>query len=175
MGARRAEERGIIIADTKFEFGLVDGAPTLVDEAMTPDSSRFWPMDQYHPGISPPSLDKQFVRDYLEQLDWDKKTTCSLVAGRDYPQNLGKLSGNLSDSYGFGIEDELECANASNHIADNERQLTPEIKPRLLIRQAFIHRNHRHPEAPHVRQIDCLPLIVAQAHENRLCTTSANL
>ncbi len=73
FGARRAEERGIIIADTKFEFGLVDDAPTLVDEAMTPDSSRFWPMDQYQPGISPPSLDKQFVRDYLEQLDWDKK------------------------------------------------------------------------------------------------------
>jgi phosphoribosylaminoimidazole-succinocarboxamide synthase len=73
FGARRAEERGIIIADTKFEFGLVDGAPTLVDEAMTPDSSRFWPMDQYQPGISPASLDKQFVRDYLEQLDWDKK------------------------------------------------------------------------------------------------------
>jgi phosphoribosylaminoimidazole-succinocarboxamide synthase len=73
FGASRAEERGIIIADTKFEFGLVHGAPILVDEALTPDSSRFWPMEQYRPGISPPSLDKQFVRDYLEQLDWDKK------------------------------------------------------------------------------------------------------
>ncbi len=73
FGASRAEQRGIIIADTKFEFGLVDGAPTLVDEAMTPDSSRFWPMDEYQPGISPPSLDKQSLRDYLEQLDWDKK------------------------------------------------------------------------------------------------------
>jgi len=72
-GSRLAESRGIIIADTKFEFGLVNGALTLVDEAMTPDSSRFWPMDQYQTGISPPSLDKQFVRDYLEVQEWDKK------------------------------------------------------------------------------------------------------
>ena len=68
-----AEERGIIIADTKFEFGLVNGVPTLIDEMLTPDSSRFWPMDEYQTGMSPPSLDKQFVRDYLEGLDWDKK------------------------------------------------------------------------------------------------------
>jgi phosphoribosylaminoimidazole-succinocarboxamide synthase len=60
-------------ADTKFEFGLVDGVPTLVDEVLTPDSSRFWPMDEYRAGISPPSLDKQFVRDYLEGLAWNKK------------------------------------------------------------------------------------------------------
>jgi len=73
FGARWAEERGIIIADTKFEFGLVDGSPMLVDEMLTPDSSRFWPMQEYATGISPPSLDKQFVRDYLETLDWDKK------------------------------------------------------------------------------------------------------
>jgi phosphoribosylaminoimidazole-succinocarboxamide synthase len=72
-GAKWAEERGIIIADTKFEFGLVRGVPTLIDEMLTPDSSRFWPMDRYATGISPPSLDKQFVRDYLEKLDWDKK------------------------------------------------------------------------------------------------------
>jgi phosphoribosylaminoimidazole-succinocarboxamide synthase len=72
-GSRWAEERGIIIADTKFEFGIVDGEYTLVDEALTPDSSRFWPMNQYQPGMSPPSLDKQPVRDYLEGLDWDKK------------------------------------------------------------------------------------------------------
>ena len=72
-GSRWAEERGIIIADTKFEFGLVDGVPTLVDEILTPDSSRFWPMDEYRAGISPPSLDKQFVRDYLEGLAWNKK------------------------------------------------------------------------------------------------------
>jgi len=72
-GARLAESRGIIIADTKFEFGVIDGVPSLVDEVMTPDSSRFWPMDQYRIGMSPPSLDKQFVRDYLESVEWDKK------------------------------------------------------------------------------------------------------
>jgi phosphoribosylaminoimidazole-succinocarboxamide synthase len=68
-----AKERGIIIADTKFEFG-VDEAGTLylIDEILTPDSSRFWPADQYQVGISPPSFDKQYVRDYLETLDWDK-------------------------------------------------------------------------------------------------------
>ncbi|HHH45870.1 MAG TPA: phosphoribosylaminoimidazolesuccinocarboxamide synthase [Thiotrichales bacterium] len=69
-----ASERGIIIADTKFEFGLDrDGTLVLIDELLTPDSSRFWPADQYRPGISPPSFDKQFVRDYLETLDWDKR------------------------------------------------------------------------------------------------------
>jgi phosphoribosylaminoimidazole-succinocarboxamide synthase len=72
--AAHALERGIIIADTKFEFGL-DAAGTLhlIDEALTPDSSRFWPVDQYREGSSPPSFDKQYVRDYLENLDWDKK------------------------------------------------------------------------------------------------------
>lgn len=73
FGARYAEERGIIIADTKFEFGILENERMLIDEAMTPDSSRFWPMNQYEAGMSPPSLDKQFVRDYLEGLDWDKK------------------------------------------------------------------------------------------------------
>lgn len=68
-----AKERGIIIADTKFEFGVDEsGALYLIDEALTPDSSRFWPADQYQVGISPPSFDKQYVRDYLETLDWDK-------------------------------------------------------------------------------------------------------
>ena len=69
-----ARARGIIIADTKFEFGLDDrGVLHLIDEVLTPDSSRFWPADTYRPGISPPSFDKQLVRDYLETLDWDKK------------------------------------------------------------------------------------------------------
>ncbi len=69
-----ALERGIIIADTKFEFGLDPrGQLVLMDEALTPDSSRFWPADQYQPGVNPPSFDKQFVRDYLETLDWDKQ------------------------------------------------------------------------------------------------------
>jgi phosphoribosylaminoimidazole-succinocarboxamide synthase len=67
-----ARQRGIIIADTKFEFGLSDGQLILIDEVLTPDSSRFWPADQYSPGKGQPSFDKQFVRDYLETLDWDK-------------------------------------------------------------------------------------------------------
>lgn len=73
FGASWAEKRGIIIADTKFEFGVIDGDLAIVDEILTPDSSRFWPMDQYRVGMSPPSLDKQYVRDYLESLNWDKK------------------------------------------------------------------------------------------------------
>ncbi len=71
--AEFARERGIIIADTKFEFGVDDdGELVLIDEILTPDSSRYWPADEYRVGISPPSFDKQFVRDYLETLDWDK-------------------------------------------------------------------------------------------------------
>ncbi len=71
-GRDYARQRGIIIADTKFEFGLSDGKLILIDEVMTPDSSRFWPADQYQPGRGQPSFDKQFVRDYLETLDWNK-------------------------------------------------------------------------------------------------------
>jgi phosphoribosylaminoimidazole-succinocarboxamide synthase len=73
QAATYAESRGIIICDTKFEFGVRDGQLLLVDEALTPDSSRFWPRDSYAPGRSVPSFDKQFVRDYLETLDWDKR------------------------------------------------------------------------------------------------------
>jgi phosphoribosylaminoimidazole-succinocarboxamide synthase len=72
--AEHARRCGIIIADTKFEFGMDrDNHLVLIDEALTPDSSRFWPADSYRPGISPPSFDKQYVRDYLETLDWNKK------------------------------------------------------------------------------------------------------
>jgi len=71
-GRDHAGQRGVIVADTKFEFGTVDGQLLLIDECLTPDSSRFWPKDQYIIGQSPPSFDKQFVRDYLETLDWDK-------------------------------------------------------------------------------------------------------
>ena len=71
-GRDHAEKKGIIVADTKFEFGTIDGQLLLIDEVLTPDSSRFWPADQYVEGQSPPSFDKQFVRDYLETLDWDK-------------------------------------------------------------------------------------------------------
>jgi phosphoribosylaminoimidazole-succinocarboxamide synthase len=71
-GRDHAAQRGIIVADTKFEFGVLDDQLLLIDECLTPDSSRFWPKDQYVVGQSPPSFDKQFVRDYLETLDWDK-------------------------------------------------------------------------------------------------------
>ena len=84
MAADHALERGIIIADTKFEFGLDEqGELYLIDEVLTPDSSRFWPADTYLPGISPPSFDKQFVRDYLETLDWDKT-----VPGPELPDDI---------------------------------------------------------------------------------------
>jgi len=82
--AAYALERGIIIADTKFEFGRdTDGELYIIDEMLTPDSSRFWPLDKYRTGISPPSFDKQFVRDYLDTLDWDKT-----APGPDLPDEV---------------------------------------------------------------------------------------
>lgn len=72
MASHYALARGIIIADTKLEFGLIDNKTILIDELLTPDSSRFWPNDEYEPGRSQPSFDKQFVRDYLETVNWDK-------------------------------------------------------------------------------------------------------
>ena len=82
--AAYALSKGIIIADTKFEFGLDDkGNLTLIDEVLTPDSSRFWPADSYVPGKNPSSFDKQYIRDYLETLDWDKK-----APGPELPQNI---------------------------------------------------------------------------------------
>lgn len=74
-GAQYARQKGIIIADTKFEWGTVDGELILIDELLTPDSSRFWPADQYEPGHGQPSFDKQFVRDYLSSTGWDKNST----------------------------------------------------------------------------------------------------
>ncbi|GAW87393.1 phosphoribosylaminoimidazole-succinocarboxamide synthase [Bathymodiolus platifrons methanotrophic gill symbiont] len=86
--AEYAKQRGIIIADTKFEFGLDDdGTLYLIDEALTPDSSRFWPADQYQQGISPPSFDKQFIRDYLETLDWNKT-----APGPELPDDIVAIS-----------------------------------------------------------------------------------
>jgi phosphoribosylaminoimidazole-succinocarboxamide synthase len=73
QGAAWAAERGIIIADTKFELGLIDGELVVADEVLTPDSSRFWPLDRWEPGATPPSFDKQPVRDYLDGLDWNKQ------------------------------------------------------------------------------------------------------
>lgn len=86
--AEFALEKGIIIADTKFEFGLDNaGNLMLIDEVLTPDSSRFWPADQYQVGISPPSFDKQFIRDYLETLDWDKTDP-----GPELPADIVKVT-----------------------------------------------------------------------------------
>jgi phosphoribosylaminoimidazole-succinocarboxamide synthase len=73
QGSDFAYDRGIIVADTKFEFGVIDDQLLLIDECLTPDSSRFWPVAGYDEGISPPSFDKQFVRDYLESVDWNKQ------------------------------------------------------------------------------------------------------
>ncbi|NOR35167.1 MAG: phosphoribosylaminoimidazolesuccinocarboxamide synthase [Woeseiaceae bacterium] len=94
--AEYALGRGIIIADTKFEFGLDnDGGLYLIDEVITPDSSRFWPVDGYQTGISPPSFDKQFVRDYLDTLDWDKT-----APGPDLPVDvLEQTSAKYQEAY----------------------------------------------------------------------------
>ena len=78
-GAEWAAERGLIIADTKFEFGMVDGRLVLADEVLTPDSSRFWPAEAWKPGATPPSFDKQPVRDHLDGLDWDKQSPPPLL------------------------------------------------------------------------------------------------
>jgi phosphoribosylaminoimidazole-succinocarboxamide synthase len=103
FAAEHALARGIIIADTKFEFGIdAAGHLTLIDEALTPDSSRFWPVDTYRPGISPPSFDKQFVRDYLETLSWDKRAPGprlpdDIVAktSAKYAEALQRLTGSI--------------------------------------------------------------------------------
>lgn len=86
-GAELAVERGIIIADTKFEMGLVDGELVLADEVLTPDSSRFWPVDDWVPGTTPPSFDKQPIRDYLDTLDWNKQAPPPTL-----PQNVIEAS-----------------------------------------------------------------------------------
>jgi len=99
-GAEHAAAQGIIIADTKFEFGLLDGELILVDEVLTPDSSRFWPQDQYQPGQNQPSFDKQYVRDYLESIHWSKEPPVpelpqEIVAGTTgkYLEAFRRLSG----------------------------------------------------------------------------------
>ena len=85
-----ARQRGIIIADTKFEFGILDGKLILIDEVLTPDSSRFWPADQYQPGRNQPSFDKQFVRDYLETLDWNKTPPGPMLPAEVVAKTQGK-------------------------------------------------------------------------------------
>jgi len=101
FAAEHARNRGIIIADTKFEFGVTTaGQLTLIDEVLTPDSSRFWPADTYRVGTSPPSFDKQFVRDYLETLDWNKKAPGPRLpqdvierTSENYREALARLTG----------------------------------------------------------------------------------
>jgi phosphoribosylaminoimidazole-succinocarboxamide synthase len=94
-GRDYARQRGIIIADTKFEFGLSGGKLLLIDEVMTPDSSRFWPADQYQPGRGQPSFDKQFVRDYLETLDWNKTPPGPVLP----PDVVAKTSAKYLEAY----------------------------------------------------------------------------
>lgn len=89
-GRKKAAEKGIIIADTKFEFGLIDGQLVLIDEALTPDSSRFWPANLFKPGGPQPSFDKQFLRDYLETLDWDKKAPAPPLPAHIIEQTAAK-------------------------------------------------------------------------------------
>jgi phosphoribosylaminoimidazole-succinocarboxamide synthase len=104
--ARHARARGIIIADTKFEFGVDErGKLTLIDEVLTPDSSRFWPADTWRPGASPPSFDKQYVRDYLETLQWDKRAPGPRLPAEvirrtteKYAEALTRLTGPPTDS-----------------------------------------------------------------------------
>jgi phosphoribosylaminoimidazole-succinocarboxamide synthase len=95
FAAEYALKRGIIIADTKFEFGLVDGTLVLIDEVLTPDSSRFWPADKYEPGRGQPSFDKQFVRDYLETLSWNKQPPAPALP----PEVIAKSTGKYLEAY----------------------------------------------------------------------------
>ncbi|HZS09094.1 MAG TPA: phosphoribosylaminoimidazolesuccinocarboxamide synthase [Blastocatellia bacterium] len=106
--ARYAESRGIIICDTKFEFGVRDGELILIDEALTPDSSRFWPQDRYSPGGPQPSFDKQYVRDYLETLAWDKRPPAPELP----PEVVSATSAKYLEAYrlitGHELTDELK-------------------------------------------------------------------
>jgi phosphoribosylaminoimidazole-succinocarboxamide synthase len=106
QGAAWAAERGIIIADTKFELGFVDGELVVCDEVLTPDSSRFWPADEWKPGATPPSFDKQPVRDYLDGLDWDKKPPPPELPGDvvrasavRYREAYERITGNSLDAW----------------------------------------------------------------------------
>jgi phosphoribosylaminoimidazole-succinocarboxamide synthase len=99
-GSQFAHDRGIIVADTKFEFGVIDDQLVLIDECLTPDSSRFWPVAGYQEGNNPPSFDKQFVRDYLESVDWNKQPPAPRLPGevvektaQKYQDALVRLTG----------------------------------------------------------------------------------
>ena len=111
--ARRARDHGIIVADTKFELGLIDGTLAICDEVLTPDSSRFWPADQWEPGATPPSFDKQPVRDWLESTGWDKCPPPPALSGEvvdatasRYREAYERITGlNLDDWYGSPWDD----------------------------------------------------------------------
>jgi phosphoribosylaminoimidazole-succinocarboxamide synthase len=101
-----AESRGVILADTKYEFGLIDGKLTVCDELFTPDSSRYWPADRYQAGTNPPSFDKQFVRDHAETVNWDKtdpgpELPAEVVAGTHarYVEAYEQITGQSFDDY----------------------------------------------------------------------------
>jgi phosphoribosylaminoimidazole-succinocarboxamide synthase len=112
--ARYAETRGVIVCDTKFEFGLINGQLTLVDEVLTPDSSRFWPRDAYAPGRPQPSFDKQFVRDYLETLDWDKRPPAPSLP----PEVTRITSEKYLEAYRLLTGHDLSIADCGLRIAD---------------------------------------------------------
>lgn len=95
-GRAFAAQRGILVADTKFEFGMLDDEVILIDECLTPDSSRFWAEDEYSPGRSPPSFDKQFVRDYLESVNWNKQPPAPSLP----PEIIARTSEKYLDAYG---------------------------------------------------------------------------
>src|SRR5580704_3261807 len=95
FAAEYALQRGLIIADTKFEFGMIEGKLVLIDEVLTPDASRFWPADQYEAGRGQPSFDKQFVRDYLETLSWNKQPPAPALP----PEVISKTTGKYLEAY----------------------------------------------------------------------------
>ena len=101
--SEHAEKSGIILCDTKFEFGQIDGQLILIDEIFTPDSSRFWPKDAYQPGSSPPSFDKQYVRDYLSDIGWNKQPPAPELPA----EVIGQTSEKYLDAYRLIVGREL--------------------------------------------------------------------
>jgi phosphoribosylaminoimidazole-succinocarboxamide synthase len=106
FGARRAQECGVILADTKFEFGELDGEILVIDEMMTPDSSRYWPAEQYRPGTSPPSFDKQYVRDFMDATGWNHEVPAPRMSAEAITNTRAKyveayelLSGDSFDTW----------------------------------------------------------------------------
>ena len=107
--SKKAEKNGIIIADTKFEFGICDGEVLLIDEVLTPDSSRFWPKDQYEVGKSQPSFDKQYVRDYLVSIGWDKKPPAPVLPDHIIVETSRKYIEAYERLTGRKFTEHLEC------------------------------------------------------------------